>query len=246
MIKIQPSPPVSFTELFSHPEPLAIHGAFRSIRHLFETPHAFVEWVLRVRDGRQTLFPAFTGHPESYRDTDFDPSVLNCWTGVIPKAALEILGPAQRTLHPSHSWVGAGPGWRAESPEELEGSTPCGPQSPVQKVAHAGGRVLLLGIGLEALTLIHACEESAGVPYVLHPSSACVTVHPVGADPFTVNLRVHTWEFSRDYERLRPMLLSAGCLEESEWGTLVLAGSTFQTVEELLRVDPGAVLPLSG
>lgn len=239
-------PPVSFTELFSHPEPLAIHSAFRSIKGMFDSPHAFVEWVLRVRDGRQTLFPTFTGHPQSFRDTDFNPSVLDCWTGVIPKAALEVLGPAQRTLHPSHSWVGTGPAWRAETLEELEGSTPCGPQSPVHRLAQEGGRVLLLGVGLEALTLIHACEESAGVPYVLHPSSACVTVHPVGRDPFTVNLRVHTWEFSREYERLRPMLLSADCLTESEWGILVAAGPTFDLVKRLLRADPGSVLPVGG
>lgn len=236
--------PSSLTNLFSNAEPLAIHSAFRSIRHLFETPHAFVEWVLRFREGRQTLFPTFTGHPESYRDTEFNPTMLDCWTGVIPKAALEILGAGQRSLHPSHSWVGIGPGWRAEAPEELEGSTPCGPQSPIQKVAQGGGRVLLLGVGLEALTLVHGCEESAGVPYVLHPQPARVTVHPVGGEPFSVTLRVHTWEFSRDYERLRPLLRSNGCLEESEWGTLVSASGAFQVVTELLREDPSAVLPV--
>jgi len=239
----KPLPPSDLAELFDHAEPLAIHSAFRSVKGRFESPHAFVEWVLRIREGRQTLFPTFTGHPESYRDTDFDPSVLTCWTGMIPKAALEVLGAGQRSLHPSHSWVGIGPGWRAESPEELEGSTPCGPQSPVQRVAQAGGRVLLLGVGLEALTLIHACEESAGVPYVLHPLPARVTVHPVDGKPFTVNLRVHTWEFSRDYERLRPQLRSEGCLEESEWGTLVSASGAFRVMRDLLKRDPGAVLP---
>ena len=63
-----------------------------------------------------------------------------------------------RSEHPWHSWLGVGPQaatWLADHPWE---ST----NRPLEKLAAAGGYVVLLGVGLSSCTALHLAEEQAG------------------------------------------------------------------------------------
>lgn len=63
-----------------------------------------------------------------------------------------------RSNHPWHSWLGAGPqaaAWLADHPWESTGR-------PLEKLAAAGGYVVLLGVDLSSCTAIHLAEEHAG------------------------------------------------------------------------------------
>ena len=63
-----------------------------------------------------------------------------------------------RSQHPWHSWLGVGEqaaAWLADHPWE---ST----NRPLERLAAAGGYVVLLGVGLSACTAVHLAEEQAG------------------------------------------------------------------------------------
>jgi aminoglycoside 3-N-acetyltransferase len=70
---------------------------------------------------------------------------------------------AKRTEHPDGSFAAAG--WRAE---ELLAEHPLqygmGERSPLARLCHAGGKVLLLGSPLSDVTLLHHAEHIANVP----------------------------------------------------------------------------------
>lgn len=72
---------------------------------------------------------------------------------------------AIRSCHPTHSWVGVG-----SARQLLEGHrhspTPCGNDSPFLRLMECGGVVLLIGVGVEALTNIHVVEEARNLPYL--------------------------------------------------------------------------------
>ena len=71
-----------------------------------------------------------------------------------------------RSCHPTHSWVGIG----KDAAFLLEGHchslTPCGTDSPFFRLLQRDGVILLLGVGVNALTNIHAVEDARNVPYL--------------------------------------------------------------------------------
>jgi aminoglycoside 3-N-acetyltransferase len=73
---------------------------------------------------------------------------------------------AVRSCHPTHSWVGVGGGasWLLEG--HRDSPTPCGRDSPFLRLLERDGQVLLLGVGVNALTNIHAVEDARDVAYL--------------------------------------------------------------------------------
>lgn len=73
---------------------------------------------------------------------------------------------ALRSCHPTHSWVGVG----ADARYLLEGHraspTPCGYDSPFFRLLDRDGWILLLGVGINSLTNMHAVEDACNLPYL--------------------------------------------------------------------------------
>ena len=124
------------------------------------------------------LVPAFrdggTGIPSDFSNTDCDcltPDGLCSsrqpgFQGVIPETVRRRPGNI-RSCHPTHSWVGLGPAARNLLREHRSSPTPCGPGNPFEKMA-PDDCVLLLGVGMDRVTLWHYYEERVGVPYRGH------------------------------------------------------------------------------
>lgn len=223
--------------------PVAIHSGFRALRHRWESPTAFVDEVLD-KCRRAVLFPTFTGTAD---DGPAKPPRLSvaetpCWTGLIPTAALALLGPEARTLHPTHSWVMA----RADEAlidSGLSAKTPCGPGTPLRWLAEQDGVIWLAGAGLSSLTLVHACEEEAEVDFVLQPEPLQMEVLDAsGTRRLTPPIAIHSWAAPRDYPSLEPWLLERGLARRVEEGWLIEAEPTLAALTARLREDPSCVL----
>src|SRR6185436_9335886 len=76
--------------------------------------------------------------------------------GAIPAAILSWPGRV-RGLHPLDSLTALGP--RAE--ELASRQTPTDVYAPLEALARAGGYVVLMGVGLERMTLLHLAEKRA-------------------------------------------------------------------------------------
>jgi aminoglycoside 3-N-acetyltransferase len=225
-----------------------IHTGFRRLKPLFSTPLEVAEWAFSD-PGRLVILPVFTGSAKDSMEFPpvFDVRSTPCWTGAVPEAARGVISPRFRTLHPTHSCLVQGPGALDLVESHLSSPTPCGPGSPMRTLADEGGQVLLLGCGLESMTLIHAAEEEAGVPYVLQNESLSWTLTDAeGRTRATVPSRLHSWDTPRDYPRLLPQLLERGIVSPlHSLGWLVQAGPLFGFLVNILRTDPSAVLSTS-
>ena len=77
--------------------------------------------------------------------------------GAVPAALLNMDG-AVRGMHPLNSFAAVGPDARTL----VDGQTALDVYAPIRELAQRGGDILLMGVGLEAMTALHAAEELAG------------------------------------------------------------------------------------
>ena len=64
-----------------------------------------------------------------------------------------------RSIHPTHPVAGWGNRAAALLSEHAMATTPCGVHSPYHKLLEAGGKILLAGVSIDALTFYHCIEE---------------------------------------------------------------------------------------
>ncbi|MCY0880223.1 MAG: AAC(3) family N-acetyltransferase [Firmicutes bacterium] len=154
---------------------------------------------------------------------------------------------AGRSWHPTHSVAALGP----DSGDFLRGheqwSTPCAKNSPYGRLVDAGGWVLLLGVDLSSLTLFHAFEEWAEVPWLFNREETLYTVLD-GGTVLTVLSRRHTNDsrYARDYPALEPWLRRRGLLRSVQIGAATVrildAKGTWDALKPVLRVHPDLFL----
>jgi len=191
--------------------------------------------------------PTLTGSRELGPDCSpsFDVRASACWTGRVPETFRQ-RPEALRSLHPTHSVAAIGP----RAGEMVRGhelsSTPCGPETPYGRLLRADGWVVLLGVGLECVTLFHYVEEVAGLSYHMQPTPVRATVVGYDGSSRTLRLGIHRYGEARDFARLAPALHRQGILNSTRVGAaLVQAIRAKPMVEyalELVRQDPRALL----
>lgn len=71
-----------------------------------------------------------------------------------------------RSLHPSHSLACQGPGSEEFCLHHEERETPCGHDTPYERIATSRSSVLMFGATLDSYTLFHTAEDAAKVPYL--------------------------------------------------------------------------------
>jgi aminoglycoside 3-N-acetyltransferase len=77
--------------------------------------------------------------------------------GALPRAVLRRVG-VHRGLHPLNSFAAVGP----LAAQLIVGQTPDDIYAPLRELAHLRGIVLLIGVGLNRMTILHLAEQLAG------------------------------------------------------------------------------------
>ena len=93
------------------------------------------------------------------------PSQQRGYTGAIGETVRQ-QPDAIRSCHPTHSWVGIGGGAQFLLEGHGRSTTPCGSESPFLRLLERDGVLLLIGVGVNALTNIHVVEDVRNVPYL--------------------------------------------------------------------------------
>ncbi len=152
-----------------------------------------------------------------------------------------------RGLHPTHSVAAIGP----RAAELVEGqernATPCPPDSPYGRLRDWGGKILIVGEGLNCCTFFHGCEEWAGMPWAVKKEPA--PLYSVTAEGRIIPVLLHThlvntWD---QYPRLDGPLQEVGalrvtCVGECELRLLDARKVADWLVPQLQR-DPSVILP---
>lgn len=141
-------------------ECVLVHASLRSVGTVERGAEGLVDALLdAVGPTGNLIAPTFT-----YRSARFDPGTTPGRTGAVGEA-LRCRPAAIRSLHPFYSVAASGPrATELTRGHELVPGTGIG--SPLDRLAAAGGLVLLLGVGHDRSTTIHVGEFHADAPYL--------------------------------------------------------------------------------
>jgi aminoglycoside 3-N-acetyltransferase len=155
-----------------------LHASVKAVGRVVGGPDMVIEALLDVLGPDGTLMMMVSNEDSTYELNDwpaewreaylaeappFDPKRSRAnrkWS--ILTEYLRTWPGAERSAHPDSSFAAVGPRAKwlmADHPLNY----PLGPGSPLDKLCQAGGNVLLLGAGFDALTLIHLAENLARV-----------------------------------------------------------------------------------
>lgn len=145
--------------------------------------------------------------------------------GAIPAAVLAMPGRV-RGAHPINSFTAVGP----LAHELIAPQQPWHVYAPLEALVAAGGAVVLMGVGLERMTLLHLAEHRAGrAPFIRWAR---------GSDGRTI--RVRTGGCSEGFPRLAPALeivIQRVRVGQSQW-QIMPAMAALSAVVAAIRADP--------
>ncbi len=103
-----------------------------------------------------------------------------------------------RSLHPTHSIWGCGKDAKIFLQEEEHAQTPASPGGAWDRLAEAGAKILLIGVGLDKNTFIHSVEEVAQIPDRLKEEPYDVTILDYNGNVLVHPYHRHFCSRSRD------------------------------------------------
>jgi len=171
------------------------------------------------------------------------------YTGAVPRLLRTWPG-AILSTHPSHAVVALGP----DAQRLTEGHhrvSAVGKDSPIDRIAQAGGKVLLLGVKQWANTTIHTGEAYARPPYWGQPRPdrpagrwAILPDTPPGQKVWVP--LPETPGDSAGFHKIEPLLVERGLITFARIGRarcrLMPGRGLVETVVEFLRRDPAGLL----
>jgi len=212
---------------------LMVHASISSIGRLDRPVGQLVrQWLAGLDLGRQTvLCPALpyntTMHEYLEGLQSFDLRTARNAMGAVSQIVMAEAG-ALRSLHPSHSVVALGPRARHYVADHHRDGTPFGPGSPYWKLTENRGQIVLLGVGLNAVTCFHVAEDLLGedMPRSVYlPRRYRVPCVDADGTAWMVQTACHDPALSavRDCERARRHLEDAGAIRSRPIGEAALA-----------------------
>ncbi|MBO7405690.1 MAG: AAC(3) family N-acetyltransferase [Clostridia bacterium] len=187
---------------------------------------ALISYVTKDRspDGGLLCIPTHTwaslGDPDPVKlDMNSDQTCV----GTLPTLALR-RPDCHRSMHPTHSMAVFGDPEAAEEyiAGEVMTDTSTGPKGCWGKLYYRGGSVLLVGVGHERDTFLHAAEEILGVPNRLSVNYVRADIRLRSGDVIERPIRCHHTEgfggLSDRFPKLEPAFRAHGCIRDGVLG----------------------------
>lgn len=146
---------------YSSGRDLLVHASYKSVRGAVSGPEELILALTEAVGSRgRLLFPALSYEYVTARNPVFDARLTRSCVGYLAELFRTSYAQA-RSLHPTHSVSGSGPGIEDFLAPHALDSTPVGPNSPFLRLRDEGGSILMIGCGLEPCTSMHGVEEQA-------------------------------------------------------------------------------------
>ena len=189
---------------------LLVHSSLRSLGKFSGGPEAVIQGMLEALGGDGTLLmPALSYESVKAENPVFSvPDTPSC-IGALPEFFRKRPG-TMRSVHPTHSVCGTGPGARQMLGTHIRDVTPCGPNSPFYKLREKGGQILFVGCSLKPNTSMHAVEELVEPPYLY---GGWVDYRITLADGSRAAMRVRSHGFKgwqQRYDRIEALMAGKG------------------------------------
>jgi aminoglycoside 3-N-acetyltransferase len=143
---------------------ILVHSSLKSLGYVEGGIETLIQGLLRtIGDDGTLLMPAlsYMQNPPLIHSTHETPSNV----GAIPEYFRKRAG-TLRSIHPTHSVCGIGKAVSELFKYHHLDDTPCGPNSPLNRMIDFGAKIIMLGCGLRPNTTMHALEEYENPPYL--------------------------------------------------------------------------------
>lgn len=145
--------------------------------------------------------------------------------GALPRAAA-FRADGVRSLHPTHSIWATGKGAAEYIKNEENAPTPGTPGYAWDRLAEVGAKILLIGVGNDKNTFIHAVEEVADIPDRLHPEPFEVTIYDrdgnIYRHPYVGHYCSRSNDVSRQFVNFEKPLTELGAQQFGKLGNAVV------------------------
>ena len=159
------------------------------------------------------LVPTHTWASVGRSNPVYDVRTTPACIGALPRTAA-FRKDGYRSLHPTHSLWGHGKNAQEYLRVEELCLTPCPPGSAYGRLAEVGAKILLIGVGNDKNTFIHAVEEMADIPNRFTPEPLDLTVIDHGGASHAVTMHKHscteTPDVSRYFVNFEEALIACG------------------------------------
>ena len=187
---------------------ILLHSSYKSMGEIEGGIKTFVEAVLSVIGDKGTfIVPTLTFRDVTVENPVFDYLNTPSCVGAISEYVRTMDG-AKRSIHPTHSCAAIGYKTDYFIQGHEQDRTPVGKNSPFYKLREEGGKVLMLGCGVESNTSMHGVEEFFGTSYVLPKTPSPYTVI-MPDKAYSIDFyRHHIWQngYAQRYGRLQDVM----------------------------------------
>ncbi len=193
-----------------------VHSSLKSFGIEDISPKSVIDALLEtVGEEGTVLFPAFSYATVTRENPHFDYIQTKSCVGYLAEFFRTKYEGTVRSLHPTHSVSAIGK--RAEwfvAKHEFD-DTPCGKNSPLNKLSQTGGKIIFLGCSYASNTSMHAVEEYVTPPFLL---GDLVKYTMTKADGTSFEQKVYRHNFApskkvQRYDRLKDLMPRNGVWE---------------------------------
>lgn len=207
-----------------HTDYVTIHAALRAAGPIENGADGLIDALKEYLSDGMLLIPTHTWANVNKENPFFDVRTTVPCIGTLAKVAA-FRKDAIRSLHPTHSLAVFGKGAREFIQGEENSATPAPMGGCLSRLYELGGKVLLLGVGHERNTYLHAVDERIDLPNRLKPEGFVATI--TDWDGNTMKSPVFHPHYvegvpegcSEHYPNYKPMLEKAGAVVYGQIGS---------------------------
>ena len=158
-----------------HNDKMIVHASLRSIGPIEDGANGLIDAMRSWLDQGILMIPTHTWDEVVRSNPYYDVKTTVPCIGTLAQVAFS-RPDGIRSLHPTHSVVAFGPG----AAEYIKGEEKCASPAPVHsalsRLYEENGKVLLIGVGHERNTYLHAVDERLGIPDRLNPNPFVISI----------------------------------------------------------------------
>lgn len=154
---------------------VTVHASLRSVGEIENGADGLIDAMCQYLENGLLIIPTHTWDNVNRENPFYDVRTTVPCIGVLARVAA-FRSDGVRSLHPTHSVTVFGKG----AEEFVKGEELCGSPAPVgsclSRLYEENGKVLLIGVGHERNTYLHAVDERLEIPDRLNPDGFIITI----------------------------------------------------------------------
>lgn len=159
-----------------HDDKVTIHCSLRAIGLVENGADGLIDGICQYLSDGLFLVPTHTWANVNQDHPVYDVKTTEPCIGTLSKVAA-FRPDAIRTLHPTHSLAIFGKGAEEYARGEEHSATPTPVGGCLSRLYEENGKILLVGVGHERNTYLHAAEERFDIPERLNPDAFVATIY---------------------------------------------------------------------